>query len=262
MPDQLLDLFAPADLFVEDLAGEIRDLFVAGEAEGEKLACAELVDARREVRRQELGQPEPLLQADHAILHLHRKGGRTRPGAGGRPPSRLPRYGRRPAGRLPGTGARLPRRSSRPGSRRSRNEIPARTSDGSGSSARPWYVSWVRERRIVVRQIVTQIDPLRLHSRTMKRSDWSRFVTSFLEEYFDHNPTFAAGAGRHEFDGCLPDWSGEALRRKIDWLREQRAAAGAFDPSPLAPPQRLEREHLIAQIDCEIFWLADAEVPW
>jgi hypothetical protein len=96
----------------------------------------------------------------------------------------------------------------------------------------------------------------------MRRADWSRFVRSFLEGYFDHSPTFASNAGRHEFDGRLPDWSSDGLRRKIEWLREQRAAAEAFDPASLDPPRRLEREHLIAQTDCELFWLADAEIPW
>jgi len=96
----------------------------------------------------------------------------------------------------------------------------------------------------------------------MSGSGWSRFVTSFLGEYFDHNPTFAANAGRHEFDGRLPDWSSDGLRRKIEWLREQRGAAVAFDPGALAPLRRLEREHLIAQIDSELFWLVDAGIPW
>jgi hypothetical protein len=96
----------------------------------------------------------------------------------------------------------------------------------------------------------------------MSRSAWIDFVASFLREYFDQNPTFAANAGRHEYDGRLPDWSSDGLRRKVEWLREQRAAAAAFDPAPLEPARRLEREHLIAQIDSEIFWLADAELPW
>ena len=96
----------------------------------------------------------------------------------------------------------------------------------------------------------------------MSRSAWNDFVASFLREYFDHNPTFAANAGRHEYDGRLPDWSDDGLRRKIEWLRERRAAAVAFDPAPFEPPLRLKREHLIAQIDCELFWLADAELPW
>src|SRR6266545_1756436 len=96
----------------------------------------------------------------------------------------------------------------------------------------------------------------------MGRSGWSRFVTSFLGEYFQQNPTFAANAGRHELDGRLPDWSGDGLRRKIEWLREQRDAAAGFDPGSLDPLRRLEREHLIAQLDGELFWLTDAGIPW
>lgn len=96
----------------------------------------------------------------------------------------------------------------------------------------------------------------------MNRSDWSRFVSSFLEEYFEQNPSIAANVGRHEFDGRLPDWSGEGLSRKIAWLREQRAAAFTFGPAELDPLRRLERDHLIAQIDSELFWLTDAEMPW
>jgi hypothetical protein len=95
----------------------------------------------------------------------------------------------------------------------------------------------------------------------MKTSDWSRFVTSFLGEYFDLNPTFAANAGRHEYDGVLPDWSEDGLQRKLAWLREQRAAAAAFCAG-LDPAQCLERDHLIGQIDCELFWIGDAEIPW
>lgn len=96
----------------------------------------------------------------------------------------------------------------------------------------------------------------------MSRSEWSRFVTSFLGEYFEFNPTFAAGAGRHEFDGRLPDWSDAGLRHEIEWLRGRRAAAAAFDPAGLDAARRLEREHLLAQIDAELFWLSDAEIPW
>ena len=96
----------------------------------------------------------------------------------------------------------------------------------------------------------------------MSRSAWADFAASFLREYFDHNPSFAANAGRHDYDGRLPDWSSDGLRRKVEWLRERRAAAAAFDPAPLEPARRLEREHLLAQIDSEIFWLADAELPW
>src|SRR5690606_38803683 len=40
---------------------------------------------------------------------------------------------------------------------------------------------------------------------------WPRFVEDFIEAYFVAHPTFAVSAGRHEFDGRLPDWSSEGI---------------------------------------------------
>lgn len=92
----------------------------------------------------------------------------------------------------------------------------------------------------------------------MSQPDWSRFVASFLEEYFELNPTFAAGAGRHEFDGRLPDWSAGELERRVAWLREQLERARSF--SLAEGPAALEREHLIAQIEGDLFWITDADL--
>ncbi len=92
----------------------------------------------------------------------------------------------------------------------------------------------------------------------MSEADWRRFVTSFVDEYFELHPTFAAGAGRHEHDGRLPDWSPEGLVYKVAWMREQREQAQAF--SSLEGPLGLEREHLLAQIDADLFWMADADL--
>jgi len=38
-------------------------------------------------------------------------------------------------------------------------------------------------------------------------SDWGRFVSGFLETYFQANPLFAVYQGRHDLDGRFPDWS-------------------------------------------------------
>ncbi|HEY4594368.1 MAG TPA: hypothetical protein VIJ61_18255, partial [Thermoanaerobaculia bacterium] len=50
---------------------------------------------------------------------------------------------------------------------------------------------------------------------------WDRLVRSFLDGYFALHPTFAAGAGRHEHDGRLPDWSPEGLAREIASLKAE-----------------------------------------
>src|SRR5690348_17973822 len=47
-------------------------------------------------------------------------------------------------------------------------------------------------------------------------------VDAFLAGYFQHYPVFAANAGKHEFDGRLPDFSAEGLKANADWLHAQR----------------------------------------
>lgn len=92
---------------------------------------------------------------------------------------------------------------------------------------------------------------------------WDRFTRSFLEGYFERHPTFAAGAGRHEFDGRLPDWSPEGIQEETVWLKAERARAEeGFDPATLDERRGFEREALIATLDAELFWLEAAEHPW
>ncbi|MFL6233912.1 MAG: DUF885 family protein, partial [Thermoanaerobaculia bacterium] len=90
---------------------------------------------------------------------------------------------------------------------------------------------------------------------------WDHFVRSFLDGYFERHPTFAAGAGRHEFDGRLPDWSAEGLAAEAAWLKAERARAAEFDPATLDERRAFEREMLEVVIDSDLFWLEMAEWP-
>ncbi|HWM90704.1 MAG TPA: DUF885 domain-containing protein [Thermoanaerobaculia bacterium] len=90
---------------------------------------------------------------------------------------------------------------------------------------------------------------------------WDRFVESFLEGYFERNPTFSQWAGKHEHDGRLPDWSPEGIESRADWLRGERERALAFDPDCLDERRRVEREAVAAQIDGDLFWV-EAGWPW
>jgi len=94
----------------------------------------------------------------------------------------------------------------------------------------------------------------------MSASPWSEFVREFLEGYFEQYPTFAASVGRHDYDGRLPDWSRQAFAEKVVWLREQRARAAAF--AGLEGRPALEREHVLAQLDADLFWIAEAGWQW
>lgn len=92
-------------------------------------------------------------------------------------------------------------------------------------------------------------------------AEWEAFVSDYLESYFRAHPDVAVDAGRHEFDGGLPDWSPEGLEREADRLRAAREQARGFDPANLDDRRRLEREYVIARIDRDLFWLEAADWP-
>lgn len=91
---------------------------------------------------------------------------------------------------------------------------------------------------------------------------WPDFAARFIEEYFKANPFFAVQAGRHEFDGQMPDWSAAGLAAEVARMRQARARAQAFDPATLTADERFEREYLLAVIDGNLFWLDRARSPF
>ena len=88
---------------------------------------------------------------------------------------------------------------------------------------------------------------------------WDTYASDFIEATFKARPQFAVWAGRHEFDGQLPDFSAEGIKKEIKRLHEARARALGFKESTLDDKQRFERQYVIAEIDGELFWLETAE---
>lgn len=84
---------------------------------------------------------------------------------------------------------------------------------------------------------------------------WSDFREQFIEEYFEHNPAAAVGAGRHEYDGQLHDYSPAAVAAEIAWLNERRAQAEAYSDDALAGREEFERSYLMATTDKQLFFL-------
>lgn len=90
---------------------------------------------------------------------------------------------------------------------------------------------------------------------------WDSYVETFLADYFTAHPDFAVVQGKHEFDGKLPDWSEEGLKKEIARLKSERDKASAFKDGDLDERQRFERDYLIAQIDKDVFWRETADQP-
>ncbi len=91
---------------------------------------------------------------------------------------------------------------------------------------------------------------------------WPRFVQDFIEAYFVAHPPFAVEAGRHEFDGKLPNWSAEGIGNEIRRLEGLRQRAETFEDAALLPDHRFQRDYLISVIDGDLFWLRDARLPF
>jgi hypothetical protein len=87
-------------------------------------------------------------------------------------------------------------------------------------------------------------------------------VNDFIDGMFQHYPTFAANAGKHEFDGKLPDYSPAGLKTDADWLHAQRARFAAFGDDKLDESGRFHRDYVLAVIDGQLFWLEDSGFPY
>src|SRR5262245_61113021 len=76
---------------------------------------------------------------------------------------------------------------------------------------------------------------------------WDDAVNTFIEEWFKRHPEDAVQAGRHEFDGQVPDLSEAAFQEEIDWLK---ATADQMEPFP----QSQEREYALSVVKRKLFW--------
>jgi len=93
-------------------------------------------------------------------------------------------------------------------------------------------------------------------------SSWPAFVDQFIETYFVSHPSFAAGQGRHEFDGQLPDWTGAGIQEEIARLERVRTTAMQFPTEQLQAAEKFQRDYLVSRIDTDLFWLRDARQPF
>ncbi len=92
-------------------------------------------------------------------------------------------------------------------------------------------------------------------------TEWNDYVNHFLNDYFVAHPDFAVVSGKHEFDGKLPDWSEDGLKKEIARLHAERDKATAFKAETLDDRQKFERDYLVAQIDKDLFWREVADQP-
>lgn len=92
--------------------------------------------------------------------------------------------------------------------------------------------------------------------------EWTKYVDEFVDSYFHAHPSFAVVAGKHEFDGQLPDWSTEGIKKEIARLEQMRERAVGFKDDSLIPEEQFQRDYLVNRIDNDLFALRDARQPF
>jgi hypothetical protein len=104
--------------------------------------------------------------------------------------------------------------------------------------------------------------PTRPSAPAVSSNGWASFRDDFLEAYFKAEPALAVAAGRHEFDGQLPDWSAGGIAREIARLHAVRERTLEFRDATLSDAERFERDSIVARIDNNLFWAESAEAPF
>ncbi len=99
-------------------------------------------------------------------------------------------------------------------------------------------------------------------SESERAKNWETFRNEFLESYFVARPDFAVRAGRHEFDGKLPDWSSEGIAREIARLRQQQDQLARFKKSDLDEQEQFEHDYVASVVNSDLFWLSSVEWPF
>lgn len=99
-------------------------------------------------------------------------------------------------------------------------------------------------------------------SQGQAQDGWPAYAARFVEEYLKSQPFFAVRAGRHEYDGQMPDYSAAGIAAQVARLKAWRAAAGAFDAARLSPDERFERDDLLWVLDTDLYWLDRARFPF
>jgi hypothetical protein len=93
------------------------------------------------------------------------------------------------------------------------------------------------------------------------RRRWDDLVEAYVRTTFRARPHLAVEAGYHEHDGRLADWSRSGLRSERRRLRGLAERAEDADPGELDGRRRRERDHLLALVDRDLFWLERARWP-
>ncbi|MGI9324297.1 MAG: DUF885 domain-containing protein [Pseudomonadales bacterium] len=90
---------------------------------------------------------------------------------------------------------------------------------------------------------------------------WDALVDGFLHDYFEQVPSAGVRAGRHQYDGRIPDLSATGTASRVAAFKQHQRAADEFSIIDLSRDRQFEREVMIWYLGRQLFWLEVAQRP-
>jgi uncharacterized protein (DUF885 family) len=97
-------------------------------------------------------------------------------------------------------------------------------------------------------------------AETQSLSDFNALVDNYFDFYFSFHPSEATGAGFHQYDTKLEDYSAAAHAQQIRGLKEFLRNFEAIDGSKLPPYTEGDRKWIISSIHSELLELEDIQM--
>lgn len=89
--------------------------------------------------------------------------------------------------------------------------------------------------------------------------DFPNLADQVVDTLLAASPTRARWAGDHRFDARLPDWSDDAVARRVSDLRQASDALAEVDDDALDAEDDVDRQLLAAEADAELFALTELD---
>jgi Bacterial protein of unknown function (DUF885) len=95
-----------------------------------------------------------------------------------------------------------------------------------------------------------------------KQAAWDKLADDYFEQvYFKFNPTTGTGAGLHQYDPLLEDYSRAGIEAEVAALQAFEMRATAMDPSGLDETRAADRELVLSNIQGSLLTLETIR-PW
>ncbi len=81
-----------------------------------------------------------------------------------------------------------------------------------------------------------------------------------LDQWLADDPSLGRGAGLHQYDGKVGDYSAAGIAARLARIEKQRAELAAVDPKALSPDEALDSALLLQRADMTLFHGRDLDV--